>query len=116
MTLEQKIRNAIPELQEATKGCVIKSKYYGLAELIHYDKEYFNYLFVDEKLQFRSDNEKNIEIIGKPIQLNHVLEYVKIFSLCPKFDNKVIINNWNLKSNLLSDQSSELNNFINELA
>jgi len=25
MTLEQKIRNAIPELQEATKGCVIKS-------------------------------------------------------------------------------------------
>ena len=118
MTLEQKIRNAIPELQEATKGCVIKSKYYGLAELIHYDKEYFNYLFVDEKLQFRSDNEKNIEIIGKPIQLNHVLEYLLEIRKYSITDLQIIelINRWNLKSKLLSNQSPELKNFINELA
>ena len=70
MTLEQKIRTAIPELGN-----------------------------------------------DEPIQLNHVLEYVKKVS--SKFNNESylsVVNNWNLKSNLLSDQSPELKIFINELA
>ena len=69
MTLEQKIRKAIPELGN-----------------------------------------------DKPIQLNHVLEYVKTKDSLLNYNAIVIVSNWNLKSNLLSDQSEELKNFINELA
>lgn len=118
MTLEQKIRNAIPELMELGVGCEVK-----------YDNEYFT---IDNN-SITLDEVKNIdtpyvgygvigfdeyEIIGKQIQLNHVLEYVlqvKEYFTNSKSVTHIILN-WNLKSNLLSDQSPELNNFINELA
>ena len=60
----------------------------------------------------------NYEIIGKPIQLNHVLEYLLEIRKYSITDLQMIelINRWNLKSNLLSDQSPELKNFINNLA
>jgi len=47
----------------------------------------------------------------EPIQLNHVLEYaiVDITAIL-----KILLL-WNLKTNLLSDQSEELIKFINEL-
>jgi hypothetical protein len=76
LTLKNKIREQLPHLKEVNKGCIINSSYYGLAELIHYDAEYYNYLFVDKTLQYRSDNERNIEIIGHPIKLNDVLAYI----------------------------------------
>lgn len=114
--LEQKIRKAIPELNEVSKGTIIKSKYYGIAELIYYDSDYFNYLFVDEKLQFRSDNEKNVETIGKPIQLNHVLEYLLYHRKYSATDKQIIyiLDRYAyLKS--FQNQQSELIKFINEL-
>ena len=57
---------------------------------------------------------------GKPIQLNHVLEYWinnTQVATASKFKNDLnwIVSEWNLKSNLLSDQSDELKNFINTL-
>lgn len=53
--------------------------------------------------------------IQLPIQLNHVLEYAKKNSMFPKDDLNFIINLWNLKSNLLSDQSQDLIKYLNEL-
>jgi len=46
------------------------------------------------------------DIIQKPIQLNHVLEYLKnVFPYNYTTWGFYIINKWNLKSNLLSEQS-----------
>jgi len=53
---------------------------------------------------------------GKPIQLNHVFDYVrKLLNYNCWKEIAYIIDNWNLKSNLLSEQSEELIKFINEL-
>jgi len=52
------------------------------------------------------------------IQLNHVLEYVLPIYKIKGLEANIyfdIIYYWNLKSNLLSDQSEELIKFINEL-
>ena len=49
----------------------------------------------------------------KPIQLNHVLEYVKEKTI--RSEKIEILDLWNLKSNLLSDQSKELIKLVNEL-
>ena len=126
MKLEQKIRNAIPELMELGVGCEVK-----------YDNEYFT---IDNN-SITLDEVKNIdtpyvgygvigfdeyEIIGKPIQLNHVLEYLGLFDVEIRFttDRTMLafcndsgkVEYWDLSNNLLSDQSQELKNFINELA
>lgn len=64
----------------------------------------------DKGNETKSSRYKIVELVEIPIQLNHVLEYVQykdvIFSL-------LLL--WNLKSNLLSEQSEELIKFINEL-
>jgi len=49
----------------------------------------------------------------EPIQLNHVLEYLKILGFHDYLGDFIF--KWNLKSNLLSEQSDELIKFINEL-
>ena len=52
----------------------------------------------------------------EPIQLNHVLEYVKYDNkFFYKDDLEVILSLWNLKSNLLSEQSEQLIKFVNDL-
>lgn len=55
--------------------------------------------------------------VGKQIQLNHVLEYAIQTLGTSVIDDLLdeIILRWNLKSNLLSDQSIELISFVNEL-
>jgi len=51
---------------------------------------------------------------GKPIQLNHVLEYLVSLNQSQTYFI-LLIKRWSLKSNLLSDQPSELITFLNEL-
>ena len=111
------IRKALPRLQELTKGCIIKSKYYGEAELIHYDKDYFTYLFVCEKLQFRSDNKKYVEVIGHRIQLNDVLEWALYFRMYSASDKPIceIIDLWNMEHNFLDKQGDRIIKILNTL-
>lgn len=142
--LEQKIRKAIPELKELGIGCEISGvdgdfhqfgenaivlnhrieTDYTRTDLLQcYSTDFCYPRFFKTKIKYDT---YNVSIIGKPIQLNHVLEY----ALKTKYEDgvnmmyeyeqnellrKLIINNWNLKSNLLSDQSEELIKFINEL-
>lgn len=122
--LTAKIRKQVPRLMEITKGFLIKSKYYGVAELIYYDDEYYNYVFVDAKYQFRSCNEKDIEIIGHEPMLNDVLFWLKgvstdiqsinIYGLF--HDNNFIgVGNkiqWDLSKPYLKDQSKELIDYL----
>lgn len=110
--LENKIRKAIPELMELGVGtkfidynnCNAQTLYNHLGTLYYFTESDNEVFTISEyfKESIVSD------IIGKPIQLNHVLElYINY--------HEYIIELWNLKSNLLSDQSEELIKFINEL-
>jgi len=117
--LEQKIRKAIPELNELGVGCEIS---YDLQRLIIDDVFASNFGGGQIKLCF--DNYERIlltdeyDIIGKQIQLNHVLEYCNTLDLTElnkDYKNIYILKEWNLKSNLLSDQPIEVIRFVNEL-
>lgn len=118
--LENKIRKAIPELNEFGAGC--KFMIYGCNfkcieickdEIVYIDD--FGIQLCD--LSYFKENINDYEISGKPIQLNHVLEYV--YLKVAKSKHHLLFGKicelWNLKSNLLSDQSEELIKFINEL-
>jgi len=121
--LEQKIRKAIPELQELGVGCIVNIQEHVLSDKLisvyivnlHSNKNYF-------MLSNNCLTNKNMfeEIIGKPIQLNHVLDYVQKkhdYDFSQPIDRIIlyILSLWNLKSNLLSEQSEELIKFVNEL-
>lgn len=138
MTLEQKIRKAIPELKELGVGCVLNcyqkvEKENLLVTIVgEKNKKYWILKHVDNDITdwnketiLDESSYELVSIIGKPIQLNHVLEYGIIKNLFYSHTfkkgfglvcNKTkVIKFWNLKSNLLSDQSDELRIFINNL-
>lgn len=116
--LTNKIRKAIPRLMEATKGCLIQSKYYGIAPMEYYDSEYYEYLFIDELLHFRKCNQKDITIIGHEPLLSDVLEWF-IIKTEPSFDSDEqalnIVAQWDLSKPCLKDQSKELIKHLNKL-
>lgn len=117
--LEQKIRKAIPELQELGVGCELQ-RYSSDFVIIRTYQD--GYTLLNKLTEAINHETKEIlqcyDIIGKPIQLNHVLEYVKSIYI-NKMDyysqRFAILEKWNLKSNLLSDQSIELIKFVNKL-
>lgn len=110
--LELKIRKAIPELMELGVGTKFIDDNGFNAEIL-YDHLGTLYYFTESDNEVFTISEHFKEsivsdIIGKPIQLNHVLElYINYY--------EYIIEPWNLKSNLLSDQSEEVWRFILEL-
>jgi len=110
--LENKIRKAIPELTSYKVGERIS--FYNTSDIVTYVNNTFNYL---DTISYREIHFDDIDL--KPIQLNHVLEYVmevKVYFKNSKSKSVTyIIDNWNLKSNLLSEQSKELWRFILEL-
>lgn len=113
--LENKIRKAIPELNE------LKEYEVDYDRINRYGTHQFNRGGLNLDL-VKFEDWLEIKKVEKPIQLNHVLEYVfnsrtykgaKIGA-----DDELILHitsKWNLKSNLVSDQSEELIKFINEL-
>jgi len=136
--LEQKIRKAIPELNELGVGCVFirnTEKWRVIGEFTENNGSGRNRFIIEtlDKENYTTSGfintsffAKQIEIIGKPIQLNHVLEYLSLIYTNGQVDIEVsnsilyimkgnIMQKWNLKSNLLSEQSEELIKFINEL-
>ena len=122
MTLEQKIRNAIPELLNLGDGSIIYKPHYNFFKQEYVENQfeeltYFKGSFYDDDCNLIPDKHINDDwLCSKPIQLNHVLEYAIETDYCTKEKLLKIIKLWNLSSNLLSDQSPELKNFINELA
>jgi len=117
MTLEQKIRNAIPELMELGVGCEIETQTKQRLIIYSIDKGYYNCHNSDVvSTSISKPINPYHKIIGKPIQLNHVLEYAIETDYCTKEKLLKIIKLWDLSSNLLSNQSPELKIFINNLA
>lgn len=134
--LEQKIRKAIPELMELGVGCIFRYKDSTKNYIItQYDlgKVSFNRLeeFSNPRTEYLKDILNTSKIIGKPIQLNHVLEYLSMLGFerfvidmyggiserIGKFPNTeyLLRTNWNLKSNLLSDQSEAMCKYLLDL-
>jgi len=114
--LEQKIRKAIPELNELGVGCEIQSKLtYSKYNLILEIAPFVYWACSNNKEVFKIDI-RNYEIIGKPIQLNHVLEYLFYHRKYSPSDKQIIhiLERYAyLKS--FQNQQSELINFINSL-
>ena len=116
--LQLKIYTTLPDLKELGVGCEIigwksRAKYIVLSKI---NDE--TYRCLNNKNEIDIIIISQCEILGKPIQLNHVLEYLLEIRKYSITDLQIIelINRWNLKSNLLSNQSPELKNFVNELA
>ena len=123
--LENKIREALPRLQELTKGCiftdrnnVIKYEVLGFSSDGKLTATYFNKF----KISWNYNVDKfrvKFEVIGHPIKLNDVLEWLcktKNHSCNMQDGNFYIFGHaWNLSSVFLADQSNELKEFLNDL-
>lgn len=128
--LENKIRETLPRLKELTKGCVFTDK----NKVINYEVVGFS---SDGKLtatyfnKFKISWDYNVDkfrikydVIGHPIKLNDVLEYLKGKNTEVHSINKYglfhdrnwkAVCNWDLSSVFLADQSEELKEFLNSL-
>ena len=126
--LENKIREALPRLKEIGVGLKFIDKLDFKAEIVY--ENVGTYYYFSE-----SDNEvfsitSNFfgrickEVIGHPIKLNDVLEYI---GLSEKYKGLVVntwgvgfcfdkvLFEWDLSSVFLVDQSDELKEFLNNL-
>ena len=114
--LENKIRKAIPELMELGVGCELQ-RYSSVFVIIRTYQ--YGYTLLNKLTEVINHETKEIlqcyDVVGKPIQLNHVLEYVDKIDKWNVNYYGILLSRWNLKSNLLSDQSEELIKYINEL-
>lgn len=84
-TLENKIREALPRLQKIEKGQRFMSSYYGVITATKitdwYNGIYSIYGYDEiEGLSRDCYYPKELELLGHPIKLNDVLEYIKIKS------------------------------------
>lgn len=68
--VEQKIREVCPELQELSFGCVIKSYCHPDIDVVTDDAIEIDSLVSGK---YATHERKHIEIIGRPIHLDHVL-------------------------------------------
>jgi len=117
-TLTQKIQKEIPSLMELSEGCRIKGKRSGEIYTILKEREHPFYLCLD-----KSFDQFNIEtdlcyIIGHEPQLNHVLKYLQIITKNDIiYANRLhyLLTNWNLESNLLSEQPKPLLEWLDKI-
>ena len=132
--LEDKIREALPHLKELTKGCIIYGvdgdfpEFGGKAEIVNVsvendytttyildcytiDRGCYNKFFTTKKCW----DTYNIEIIGKDIMLNDVLNYLTIFEDDAEEYFDEVLCEWDLTSPYLKDQSEALVKYLNEL-
>lgn len=128
--LENKIREALPRLKELTKGCLITVREYPNEIIELSNNEYPHkvnaislegkYIIIDFEDAWGSNNTATYkETIGHPIKLNDVLEYFTSDSniLYETYIDRInyIVENWDLSSVFLADQSDELKEFLNGL-
>lgn len=134
--LENKIREALPRLQKIEKGCIftdknkiIKYEVLGFSSDGKLTATYFNKFKISWNYNVDKFRTK-FEIVGKPIMLNDVLEYInhfftidenasniiKLFNTGEKVGvKKTVLDNWNLESPFLVDQNEDTINFLNNL-
>lgn len=127
--LENKIREALPRLKELTDGAIVYKPHFNVFSQ-KYDEDVFDE--IEYKFGKFFENGEELEyfkldsdyIIGHPIKLNDVLEYIKIKDI-PIYNTTEIntiafgvfpkIQYWDLSSVFLADQSEELKEFLNSL-
>ena len=122
--LENKIREALPRLKKVEVGQKFLSKYYGIITATKVDNlgggKYDIYGFDEmEGLPRSNYYPRDLELVGHPIKLNDVLEWLclnKNYS-CNMQNGRFYIFgiSWDLSSVFLADQSEELKEFLNRL-
>lgn len=120
--LEDRIREYLPRLKRIEVGQKFLSKYYGIITATKVDNlggSKFDIYGFDEMEGLPRSNyyPRDLELVGHPIKLNDVLEYVKL-KVSKVSHHKVLGNvclDWDLFSVFLADQSDELKEFLNNL-
>jgi hypothetical protein len=118
-TLENEIRSKLPRLMELSAGCDIMHNELTEHTYTTIDNHYCPHLYSYQYSSFRTlefTDLKNFTILGHPITLTNVLEWLKglekfttdlgYFEYVIERDN--LLENWNLSKNLLREQSTEL--------
>jgi hypothetical protein len=122
--LENKIREALPRLKRIEVGQKFLSKYYGIITatyIYNLEGNKFEIYGFDEVggLPRRCNYPRDLELVGHPIKLNDVLEWLclnKNYSCNMQDGNFYIFGiSWDLSSVFLADQSEELKEFLNSL-
>lgn len=120
--LENKIREALPRLQKIEKGQRFFSKYYGVivaTQVKELSRDKYDIYGFDETEGLPRSNyyPRELELIGHPIKLNDVLEYLLDVEKYSTKDSQMqkVLNVWDLSSVFLADQSDELKEFLNNL-
>lgn len=119
--LENKIREALPRLSKIEKGQIFHSKYYGnitATKITEYGKGFYSIYGFDELEGLPRDNyyPRDLKLIGHPIKLNDVLQYLTFLSFpIGSYQYEEVLKLWFLDSVFLADQSNELKIFLNNL-
>jgi len=125
-TLENAIYNSILRLRELSSGCEVEGKYHPLFTVVVFNKNIGAVYGVDKECVYRHARNPDIKILGHPILLNDVLEWMM------QYYGFIISNNWlyfnerdftlrinaikiDLSKPKLSDQSQELIDALCEL-
>lgn len=118
--LEDKIREALPHLKELTEGCFYGYDDEPCIKIVFKDENevsFINILTFDKisMLTIDSFNHLDLELIGKDIMLNDVLNWLTTFERnTVKYVDEILCE-WDLTSPYLKDQSEALINYLNEL-
>lgn len=121
LMLENKIRESLTGLKEIGAGLKFTDELGFKAEII-YENVGTYYYFSESDNEIFSVSSNFFggickEVIGHPIKLNDVLEYLLDFRKYSTKDSQIqkVLNVWDLSSVFLADQSEEFINFLNEL-
>lgn len=117
--LENAIYNSIPRLKELSSGCeveIYKNKY----QLICKDKDWYDVKCLKQEKTFSFGPKTPITILGHPILLNDVLEWMKELlggenHYKYRLKRMELLDNWNLPKPALKDQNQELIDALCEL-
>lgn len=121
--LEAKIRQALPRLQELSKGCIFYIKnmpfYYEFLYFVYDDDEQITeiatlYNGEIDVFEYEYFLNQDVTIIGHEIYLSDVLEWLKDANFYYTYDLQTI-QRWDLPKPLLKDQPKEVIEYLNNL-
>ena len=117
MKIEDKIREVLPQLNELTKGCLIKESDSIKEVILRYKWDFIDTYSKERIIETFDIRKPTFEIIGHPVMLNDVLEYLLYVRLYSPEDKQIIrvLNIWNFSSVFLADQNEKLKEFLNNL-
>ena len=80
MNLEDKIREALPQLNKLTKGCLIKESDSIKEVILRYKWDFIDTYSKERIIETFNIRKPTFETIGHPVKVNDVIEYINVKS------------------------------------